>query len=101
MARHEEVTAVDERQAAVVDQLVQQHEPLRKAEMVYVPPLRALAAVLRDEGRDAFAHRVDELAVRIAKTSRDTRLLIEQLDTFTYPRLEQTDPRIPAPTNEP
>ena len=97
MARDEEMSPSDKRKSAVIDGLVQQHEPLRLVEKAYVPPLRALAAVLRDEGRDAYARRVEEL-VKIANTSKATRLLIEQLDTFTDPRLEQTEPRIPAPS---
>lgn len=100
MAGHAKVKR-DKRHAAVVDGIVQQREPLRRVETVYAPTLRGVSAVLRGEGLDEYARRLDEMAQQIASICRDTRLLVEQLDTLTDPRLEDTDPRFPAPPNPP
>lgn len=99
MARDQEVVESDKRLGATVDALVQQRDPMLEVEKVLSPTMRGIAAVLRANGLDEYARHIDDLARRIARSCRDTRLLLEQLDTLTDPRLEQTEPRIPAPPN--
>ena len=88
---------MDERTTSTIEQLEGQRDALCQVAQVFVPQLRGIAAAIRDHGFDAYAGHVEDLARRIAATTDDTRLLIEQLSTLTDPRLEHTDPRVPLP----
>lgn len=88
---------MDDRSTSAIGELEDQREPLIDVERVCAPILFGIACALRDQGFDHYASQIDDIAKRAAATCKATRLLVEQLSTLTDPRLEQTEPRIPAP----
>ncbi len=86
---------MDERTTDALEQLEGQREPLRQVEQVLAAQMLGIAAALRHHGFDHYAGRLEQLANQTADTSRQTRLLVEQLSTLTDPRLDHTEPRLP------
>lgn len=88
---------MDARILKTIEQLEGKRDQLHRLGAVLSPTIRGIAAVLRGEGLDDYASRLDEYARQATQTCGETRQLIEQLSALTDARLEQTEPRIPAP----